>query len=186
MDSGGGGDLDGDASAARGAGALVAPSGLRLSGRRFVGGSGRRDHPWPDPAHPNCRRSGGRFQQSTPTSLERDGLFIAFGIGEAPIGVQGTFSLWRDSAALTRFAYHGEPHRTVIGQAGQRGLVRRSVVRAVRRARHGWDDRWWRSLGGCPMTASRDDKRQSVRAARRSTYGMCTSANGRGPNCQPG
>ena len=27
--------------------------------------------------------------------VERDGLCIAFGIGEAPIGVQGTFSLWR-------------------------------------------------------------------------------------------
>lgn len=52
--------------------------------------------------------------------VERDGLCIAFGIGEAPIGVQGTFSLWRDSAALTGFAYQGTPHRTVIGEAAQR------------------------------------------------------------------
>jgi hypothetical protein len=51
----------------------------------------------------------------------RDGLCLAFGIGEAPLGVQGTFSLWRDNTALTHFAYHGEPHRTVIGQARQRG-----------------------------------------------------------------
>lgn len=52
--------------------------------------------------------------------VERDGLCIAFGIGEAPIGVQGTFSLWRDSAALTGFAYHGTPHRTVINEAARR------------------------------------------------------------------
>jgi hypothetical protein len=52
--------------------------------------------------------------------VERDGLFVAFGIGEAPIGVQGTFSLWRDSAALTRFAYDGAPHRTAISEAARR------------------------------------------------------------------
>jgi hypothetical protein len=34
--------------------------------------------------------------------------------------VQGTFSLWRDSAALTRFAYDGAPHRTAISEAARR------------------------------------------------------------------
>jgi heme-degrading monooxygenase HmoA len=52
--------------------------------------------------------------------VARDGLCFAFGIGEAPVGVQGTFSLWRDSTALTRFAYWDEPHRRVVEQAGQR------------------------------------------------------------------
>jgi hypothetical protein len=44
------------------------------------------------------------------------GLIAAFGIGEAPIGWQGTVSVWRDAAALTDFAYRGEPHREVIAR----------------------------------------------------------------------
>lgn len=37
-----------------------------------------------------------------------DGLRLALGIGEAPIGLQGTFSLWDSPAALRDFA-HGRP-----------------------------------------------------------------------------
>jgi hypothetical protein len=44
------------------------------------------------------------------------GLVAAFGIGEAPIGWQGTVSVWRDAAALTDFAYRGEVHRDVIAR----------------------------------------------------------------------
>ncbi len=33
------------------------------------------------------------------------GLALAFGIGEAPVGFQGTFSLWRDAESLKAFAY---------------------------------------------------------------------------------
>lgn len=36
------------------------------------------------------------------------GLRLALGIGEAPIGFQGTFSLWRSTAALNSFV-HGHP-----------------------------------------------------------------------------
>jgi len=43
-----------------------------------------------------------------------DGLRLAVGIGEAPIGLQGTFSLWRDSAALNEFAHGRQPHRDVV------------------------------------------------------------------------
>jgi hypothetical protein len=46
----------------------------------------------------------------------RSGLRAAFGIAEVPLGVQGTFSLWRDAAALDEFAYRGESHREVIRQ----------------------------------------------------------------------
>ena len=31
----------------------------------------------------------------------------ALGIGEAPLGLQGTFSLWRSATALRDFAYKG-------------------------------------------------------------------------------
>jgi hypothetical protein len=44
------------------------------------------------------------------------GLLARFGIGEAPIGWQGTVSLWRDSADLTRFAYRQPEHRAVIAR----------------------------------------------------------------------
>ena len=59
-----------------------------------------------------------RFWQAVPpvtADLRRaDGLRLAVGIGEAPIGLQGTFSLWADSSALTRFAYRRPAHRAVI------------------------------------------------------------------------
>ena len=44
------------------------------------------------------------------------GLLARFGIGEAPIGWQGTVSLWRDAADLTRFAYRQPEHRAVIAR----------------------------------------------------------------------
>ena len=42
------------------------------------------------------------------------GLLAAFGIGEAPIGWQGTVSLWRDSGDLVEFAYRHPEHRAAI------------------------------------------------------------------------
>lgn len=45
-----------------------------------------------------------------------DGLRLAVGIGESPIGLQGTFSLWRDARALTDFAYRSPAHAAAIRQ----------------------------------------------------------------------
>ncbi|GLY18594.1 monooxygenase [Kineosporia rhizophila] len=42
------------------------------------------------------------------------GLRLAFGIGEAPIGLQGTFSLWDSSSALNDFAYRRPVHVDVV------------------------------------------------------------------------
>jgi hypothetical protein len=44
------------------------------------------------------------------------GLTFAIGLGEAPVGLQGTFSTWRDGRALTDFAYRRAPHRSAIDQ----------------------------------------------------------------------
>ena len=52
---------------------------------------------------------------------DRPGLALALGIGEAPVGVQGTFSLWRDGAALRRFAYAGDAHRSVVRRTAEVG-----------------------------------------------------------------
>ena len=42
------------------------------------------------------------------------GLLARFGIGEAPIGWQGTVSLWRGATDLARFAYRQPEHRAVL------------------------------------------------------------------------
>ena len=42
------------------------------------------------------------------------GLLSAIGIGEAPIGLQGTFSRWESGAALRTFAYQGPAHIAAI------------------------------------------------------------------------
>jgi len=44
------------------------------------------------------------------------GLIAAIGIGEAPIGLQGTFSLWESASALRDFAYKGKAHQVAIAQ----------------------------------------------------------------------
>jgi hypothetical protein len=44
------------------------------------------------------------------------GLHAAIGIGEAPIGLQGTFSLWKSASALRDFAYKGKAHQVAIAQ----------------------------------------------------------------------
>jgi hypothetical protein len=49
------------------------------------------------------------------------GMRLAVGIGEAPVGLQGTFTIWDDEAALREFAHRRAPHLDV-----------------VRRSRDGW------------------------------------------------
>jgi hypothetical protein len=59
-----------------------------------------------------------RFWSSVPPvtiSLKSaPGLIAAIGIGEAPIGLQGTFSLWESAAAIREFAYKGAAHQKAI------------------------------------------------------------------------
>ena len=43
-----------------------------------------------------------------------EGLRLALGIGEAPVGLQGTFSLWSSNAALSEFAHRRSPHVEVM------------------------------------------------------------------------
>lgn len=59
-----------------------------------------------------------RFWAAVPpvsTELHQStGLVAAIGIGEAPIGLQGTFSLWESGKALRDFAYKGSAHQGAI------------------------------------------------------------------------
>lgn len=44
------------------------------------------------------------------------GLRAAFGIGEAPVGWQGTFSVWRSNADLVDFAYRHPQHTAAVAR----------------------------------------------------------------------
>lgn len=65
------------------------------------------------------------------------GLLAAFGIGEAPLGWQGTVSVWRSAAHLVEFAYRQPAHRRVVDRSpGERWyaeelFARFSVVRVT-------------------------------------------------------
>ena len=82
-----------------------------------------------------------RFWRSVPPvtiSLKSaPGLLAAIGIGEAPIGLQGTFSLWESSAAIKKFAYKGAAHQKAIADTAtynwySEELFARFAVREVR------------------------------------------------------
>jgi heme-degrading monooxygenase HmoA len=49
------------------------------------------------------------------------GLRLALGIGEAPVGLQGTVSVWDSSSALNAFAYARAPHAAVVARTAQEG-----------------------------------------------------------------
>ena len=49
------------------------------------------------------------------------GLRYAIGIGEAPVGVQGTFSVWESATALDEFAYRRAPHAAVVRRTAAEG-----------------------------------------------------------------
>jgi hypothetical protein len=65
----------------------------------------------------------GRFLAASPPVAAAlagsPGLVLATGIGEAPVSVQGTFSLWRSAADLSTFAYRRAEHVAVVRRTPQ-------------------------------------------------------------------
>lgn len=51
---------------------------------------------------------------------DQEGLLTAFGVGEAPLGFQGTVSIWRDATDVTRFAYRQPEHAAVVASTPHR------------------------------------------------------------------
>jgi heme-degrading monooxygenase HmoA len=49
------------------------------------------------------------------------GLITSLGIGEAPVGLQGTFSIWQDNDSITQFASKQAPHLQVIKRTHETG-----------------------------------------------------------------
>lgn len=76
--------------------------------------------------------------------LRSAGLRASLAVGEAPVGLQGTFSLWDSSAALSAFAYEGAAHREAIAQTTRVGwyaeeLFARFEVLGLEGTLHGRD-----------------------------------------------
>lgn len=71
-----------------------------------------------------------------------EGPLLTLGIGEAPLGLQGTFSLWPSVAALTDFAYRRPAHARVVAATPREGwyaeeLFARFAVQDVQGRLHG-------------------------------------------------
>ncbi len=49
------------------------------------------------------------------------GSLLRVGVGEAPIGLQATFSVWSSSEAVDQFAYRQAAHREVVRETAARG-----------------------------------------------------------------
>ena len=49
------------------------------------------------------------------------GLITSLGIGEAPIGLQGTFSIWETNESITAFSSRQKPHAAVIARTHETG-----------------------------------------------------------------
>ena len=66
-----------------------------------------------------------RFWRSVPpvsADLHRShGLRLSLGIGEAPVGLQGTFSMWDSSTALTDFAHRRPAHVEAVRRTAELG-----------------------------------------------------------------
>jgi hypothetical protein len=84
--------------------------------------------PWSGPIAALTRarikwRMNKKFWNAVPpvtTSLKgTSGLRAAIGIGEAPIGLQGTFSIWESGGALREFAYKGAAHSAAIAATAE-------------------------------------------------------------------
>jgi hypothetical protein len=82
-----------------------------------------------------------RFWKAVPpvtSSLHSSpGLLKTIGIGEAPIGLQGTFSHWQTGADLRNFAYKGAAHQEAIAATERYAwyaeeLFARFAVREIR------------------------------------------------------
>jgi quinol monooxygenase YgiN len=70
-------------------------------------------------------RRSARFWRAAPRVAadlrDRSGLRLAVGIGESPVGVAGTFSVWDSARALRAFAYGGPPHTDAIRRTAAEG-----------------------------------------------------------------
>ncbi|MCP9236297.1 hypothetical protein [Lewinella sp. JB7] len=74
-----------------------------------------------------------RYVPRTSASVyEHPARRLSVGIGEYPIFMQATFSIWESGAAMTRFAYHSTHHREVVKFTRERGWYREELFTRFR------------------------------------------------------
>lgn len=67
-------------------------------------------------------RSFWRAVPAVSTAVNRaTGLAMALAVGEAPVGFQGTFSVWDDTDSLRQFAYSNDEHKAVVSRTPDEG-----------------------------------------------------------------
>ncbi len=76
------------------------------------------------------------FWKEVPTVSQsidnRDGLLFSIGIGEWPVFMQATFSLWENSKYMMDYAYKSQYHREVVKKTRQRGWYREEMFARFR------------------------------------------------------
>ena len=100
----------------------------RWSGRQPFGAPPPQRYDGPVAALTRARlapRRAATFWRAVPpvsAALHRSpGLLAALGVGEAPVGLQGTFSLWSSTAALRDFVHRTDAHTTVVADTARLG-----------------------------------------------------------------
>ncbi len=74
-----------------------------------------------------------RYVPATSASVyDHPDRLLSIGIGEYPVFMQATFSLWRTGEAMTRFAYSSEHHREVVRLTRKRAWYREEMFTRFR------------------------------------------------------
>ncbi len=74
-----------------------------------------------------------RYVPGTSASVQdHPARLLSLGIGEYPVFMQATFSLWASGAAMTAFAYSGERHREVVRLTRERGWYKEEMFTRFR------------------------------------------------------
>lgn len=69
-----------------------------------------------------------RYVPATSRSVQdRPERLLSIGIGEYPVFMQATFSVWSSGRAMTAFAYRGDRHREVVRLTRERGWYREEL-----------------------------------------------------------
>lgn len=70
--------------------------------------------------------------QASASVYDQASRLLSIGIGEYPVFMQATFSLWTSGQAMTRFAYSGERHREVVKLTRERDWYREELFTRFR------------------------------------------------------